>query len=502
MKLTILVTAIAMTSLIIAACGQKAAVKPQAEKKPASQTAAAKVPSAETEKKSEFKTEDNITNLYYTKIAAYFSGKNYNGGRRPYNTDDLKAPAGIVEPITNIKLSYLILLRNEIFARHGYAFETEYLRKTLSAASWYQVKTNFNILKDLNDIEKKNMDYVRKMEQIDTGEDDSIAIRDKEQIKIDTKTLSNNNPGIQSATAVSKTYNAARQLAILLTLPKEGLSTDEALKVYKATGKLNVLTKVNKKTEYYLDDLSKLGWQSQSGAFDLREAIELDSAASLVKSQKSKIQAYLNFILKMKEKDRFLLKNDDGKVFLVEDFAELPLSDNGEGKTIKKWKVRMPKENMTIQDNFWCDLYINNNILIDYYGTNLFVILTTNGEFITNIQHTKNTTNSNYFNRIFSEYLNLNYDNYSKGILNNWKMGKKELKINIYSEANNSFITVISNNGENIYYNYAIYRPDYFISGDQRLYEYPFPNVIDRKDPGLFKGLRIYRYTPVYLGGN
>ena len=53
--------------------------------------------------------------------------------------------------------------RNEIYARHGYSFQTEAYRKYFQSKSWYR-EGGFST-GDLNSIEWYNMELIKQMEE-------------------------------------------------------------------------------------------------------------------------------------------------------------------------------------------------------------------------------------------------------------------------------------------------------------------------------------------------
>jgi hypothetical protein len=155
-------------------------------------------------------TNIDPANRYYSTITDYFSGRTYYASQRLYGLDDLKVPltnTSLIEALTNLNLSFLTLLRSEIYARHGYGFTSDYLKKTLTRTSWYRPNAMLNPVKDFNNNENRNMGYIQNLE------------------KIDKKGL----PG-------------ARQLSILLNLQKEETTKDELSKLYTATKDVKYLT--------------------------------------------------------------------------------------------------------------------------------------------------------------------------------------------------------------------------------------------------------------------
>ena len=59
----------------------------------------------------------------------------------------------------------LALARNEIYARHGYVFQTEPFKSYFKKKSWYKPDNNYKISNEqLNDVERNNMSLILKYE--------------------------------------------------------------------------------------------------------------------------------------------------------------------------------------------------------------------------------------------------------------------------------------------------------------------------------------------------
>lgn len=67
------------------------------------------------------------------------------------------------EALENFSSDDLLIMRNEIFARHGYTFSNESLKSFFSDMSWYQ-PTLTDVSNLLTDIEKKNIVTIKKAE--------------------------------------------------------------------------------------------------------------------------------------------------------------------------------------------------------------------------------------------------------------------------------------------------------------------------------------------------
>lgn len=68
------------------------------------------------------------------------------------------------EDVENLMKPELELMRNEIFARHGYCFQKKMLRQQFENKDWY-IPNTVDIKKDLTDTEKKNIALIKKYEK-------------------------------------------------------------------------------------------------------------------------------------------------------------------------------------------------------------------------------------------------------------------------------------------------------------------------------------------------
>jgi hypothetical protein len=68
------------------------------------------------------------------------------------------------EDVSNMMKEDLELMRNEIFARHGYCFKKKYLREQFEDKDWY-IPNSVEVKDDLTDIEKKNIALIKKYEK-------------------------------------------------------------------------------------------------------------------------------------------------------------------------------------------------------------------------------------------------------------------------------------------------------------------------------------------------
>jgi uncharacterized membrane protein YvbJ len=73
--------------------------------------------------------------------------------------------------LANMSQASLRIMRNEIYARHGFVFKKEDMRQYFSQQTWYKPLFN-NVDNMLSDVEKKNIVLIRRYEnfQEDLGE--------------------------------------------------------------------------------------------------------------------------------------------------------------------------------------------------------------------------------------------------------------------------------------------------------------------------------------------
>ena len=66
--------------------------------------------------------------------------------------------------VENLKKGDLTIIRNTIYARHGYSFKNRPLRVFFDAQSWY-IPIHTDIKKEFTDIEKKNIQLLLRYEK-------------------------------------------------------------------------------------------------------------------------------------------------------------------------------------------------------------------------------------------------------------------------------------------------------------------------------------------------
>jgi hypothetical protein len=117
---------------------------------------------------------DDSIDCILLSLKALLSKRPYTGDKRCYDLDDLNV---IREDCDMCGFRYsanaIPFLRNEVFARKGYTFKTDMLKKFFSDIPWY--KPSDRDVK-LNDIEKWNVDFLRKVEDAKVSDEKELLI--------------------------------------------------------------------------------------------------------------------------------------------------------------------------------------------------------------------------------------------------------------------------------------------------------------------------------------
>lgn len=99
----------------------------------------------------EGKKIEEVLSQYATTTPALFK---YNASAQELNEEDLK----------ELKKSDLMILRNSIFARHGFSFKNESLNYFFGWQSWY-MPVSINVTGELTELEKKNIELIARFEK-------------------------------------------------------------------------------------------------------------------------------------------------------------------------------------------------------------------------------------------------------------------------------------------------------------------------------------------------
>jgi hypothetical protein len=101
-----------------------------------------------------YKADDGTktTDTSYSMSTVDFSG--YNASAKLLTTDQL----------SNLKAADLLVIRNSIFARHGYSFKKPFVRHFFDQQSWY-IPVNTNVMAMLTPLEKQNITLLMRYEK-------------------------------------------------------------------------------------------------------------------------------------------------------------------------------------------------------------------------------------------------------------------------------------------------------------------------------------------------
>lgn len=110
----------------------------------------------------------DITSILSGRIAERLQSREYAANKKLYSNSDLDLP--LAEEFNDpsdlpiLRSALLWVLRNEIYARHGYKFENPVLAEYFSGFSWYSPKETFSD-SEFSSIEKKNLKFIRQQEK-------------------------------------------------------------------------------------------------------------------------------------------------------------------------------------------------------------------------------------------------------------------------------------------------------------------------------------------------
>ena len=117
------------------------------------------------------KAEGNTFHFRKVDVDDLYSQNDYSGGSS-YNTTTSNVPGDYPEASTRV-LAYsdlrgyskreLKIMRNEIFARHGYIFKTADMKNHFASKSWYTPRYN-DVNNMLTDVEIQNIKLIQSME--------------------------------------------------------------------------------------------------------------------------------------------------------------------------------------------------------------------------------------------------------------------------------------------------------------------------------------------------
>lgn len=93
----------------------------------------------------------------------------YIPGKYPQATEKLLTPDDLIP----MNLQELRIMRNEIFARHGYIFKSQEMIRYFNNQSWYQPRYN-EVAGMFSDTEKKNIELIKVYEKLSTEYDEDF----------------------------------------------------------------------------------------------------------------------------------------------------------------------------------------------------------------------------------------------------------------------------------------------------------------------------------------
>ncbi len=101
--------------------------------------------------------------LYAGPVIKFLDSKDYAGDKRAYAEADLVVPEDVQKALDRLGLSRFAVLRNEIWARHGYGFKTAILDWLYGEVAWYEKDPSFGMGK-LVGMPARNADWIKKLE--------------------------------------------------------------------------------------------------------------------------------------------------------------------------------------------------------------------------------------------------------------------------------------------------------------------------------------------------
>ncbi len=116
--------------------------------------------------------------------------ENTNNDNKDYIIEDSSTRYLTKEELSKYSEKQLAYIRNEIFARNGYIFDTEAYSNYFYDKSWYKPNPEFSGNEsELNDVEKSNVALIKKLEGNNKDESTSTSsnssLKDKKQIYFD-----------------------------------------------------------------------------------------------------------------------------------------------------------------------------------------------------------------------------------------------------------------------------------------------------------------------------
>ena len=112
-------------------------------------------------------SNSNYTENFYNKKANDSNSNQKQGNFDEYDSNEVKNKASqqllTEDDLVGLSKRELRLMRNEIFARHGYIFKSEDLQDYFKKKSWY-IPQYDDVSDKLSSIEKQNIEFIKKHE--------------------------------------------------------------------------------------------------------------------------------------------------------------------------------------------------------------------------------------------------------------------------------------------------------------------------------------------------
>ena len=128
-------------------------------------------------KETSIESNTDLTGEWTQDEINYFRNKEYVGDERLYTEEDLVPPYIVGQATKEEELRYLRLLRNELFARSGYKFNSKDLDNFFRKMSWYTINPGEA---KLNSLELKNVSVIKDKEEFQKVQSVTGKIQDSE----------------------------------------------------------------------------------------------------------------------------------------------------------------------------------------------------------------------------------------------------------------------------------------------------------------------------------
>ncbi|HNX58881.1 MAG TPA: YARHG domain-containing protein [Spirochaetota bacterium] len=100
----------------------------------------------------------------FTIVSDHLNVKTYTGADKNYETADIQLPRNVDKALSRLGINSYMLVRNEIYARHGYIFKNPTLSTLFARAKWYNPDSKVGI-NAISKTESRNVEFIRKYEE-------------------------------------------------------------------------------------------------------------------------------------------------------------------------------------------------------------------------------------------------------------------------------------------------------------------------------------------------